>query len=72
MAKAFESITSKNIYPMGVSLKEGILHVCLERVGSAFGIILFDSKKNEIAKIDLTGANHIGKVYYGDYSLKGY
>ena len=72
MAKAIESITSKNIYPMGVSLKEGILHVCLERVGSAFGIILFDSKKNEIGKIDLTGANHIGKVYYGDYSLKGY
>ncbi|MBP5299647.1 MAG: hypothetical protein J6Z09_10890, partial [Lachnospiraceae bacterium] len=72
MAKAFESITSKNIYPMGVSLKDGILHVCLERVGSAFGIILFDGSKNELGKIDLTGLQHVGKVYYGDFNLKGY
>ncbi|MBO4808049.1 MAG: hypothetical protein J5537_03340 [Lachnospiraceae bacterium] len=72
MAKAFEIITSKNIYPMGVSLKDGILHVCLERAGSAFGIILFDSKKTELGKIDFTSAPHVGKVYYGDINLKGY
>ena len=69
MAKEVKRIDSKYVYPKGVTLKDGILHVCLEKKGSTFGIVLFDKSKAELFRFDMSSANRIGRLYYADFDL---
>lgn len=67
-----KSMNSTAFYPLGVHLNNGVLHVCIKSEKESFGIILYNDKREEITIIDMTKANRIGLLSYGDFFVGKY
>jgi len=63
------SISSTGLYPKGVMLRNGILHICLEAEGDNSVLNIFDVNKNPVKSIEFKELNRLGRLYFGDFTV---
>lgn len=58
-------------YPLGVNREEPGIHVSMRAGGKNCGILFFDEKKEQIGKVELSGASRMGELCYAEILWEG-